>query len=64
MTDANIADLALRNLDAHEQLPGVGDAANLCSFLKVIPDQSRQVFAEDRARERRDQIELRSFALQ
>src|SRR5262249_5208595 len=64
MADLDITDLALRHANADEQLASVSHPADLGALLEVLPDHARQVFAEERARPRRRQLELGLLALE
>ena len=61
-TDAHISDLALRRLNARQQLTRVCHAANFSAFRKILPHQPRQFLAEHRARARRDEFKMRQPA--
>ena len=60
--DSNVADLALRYLNAEQQLTGVGHPQDLRALLKVVPGHAGQILAKDDSSTGRHKLELAALA--
>jgi hypothetical protein len=64
MAYAHISDLTFRHMNARQQAPRIGDAADFSAFREILPDQARQFVAEDGAGAGRNEFKLGQSASQ